>query len=157
MATIPNVQRAWSPLAKPHCANAAVARKRVNILGALDYAANDLIYDLNEKNVNRNDVIEFIDRLAIEYNDGKLTVVVLDNASIHCNIPEEKIRSWMCDYQLILLHLPPYSPELNPIEILWKQAKYYWRKFTSWSKQDLLNEVNAIFQSYGEKFQINFA
>ncbi len=28
--------------------------------------------------------------------------------------------------RFVLLFLPPYSPELNLIEILWKQAKYHW-------------------------------
>ncbi|WP_422646233.1 transposase, partial [Xenorhabdus nematophila] len=28
-----------------------------------------------------------------------------------------------------LLYLPAYSPELNLIEIVWKQAKYHWRRF----------------------------
>ena len=27
-----------------------------------------------------------------------------------------------------LLFLPPYSPELNPIEKLWSQVKLQWRK-----------------------------
>ncbi|YAP79127.1 transposase [Xenorhabdus stockiae] len=25
--------------------------------------------------------------------------------------------------------LPAYNPELNLIEIIWKQAKYHWRRF----------------------------
>jgi hypothetical protein len=123
MATVPNVQRACSPLAKPHCADASVPYKQANIIGALDYAANDLIYSLQEENVKRIDVVNFIDQLAVRHNDGKITFVVLDNASVHRHIDEEKIRAWMCDHQLILFPWPPYSPELNPIEILWKHAK----------------------------------
>lgn len=157
MSTVPNVQRAWSPIGKPHCADATVARKRANILGALDYAANTLTYTLHEASIKRIDVVAFIDQLAHQYQDGKLTFVVLDNASIHRHIDAEKIRTWLCDRQLILFPLPPYSPELNPIEILWKQAKYYWRTFTAWAKQDLLREVNSIFQAYGEKFEISYA
>jgi hypothetical protein len=37
-------------------------------------------------------------------NDG-----FTDNASVHRHIDEEKIRAWMCDHQLILFPLPPYS------------------------------------------------
>ncbi|WP_196800768.1 transposase, partial [Xenorhabdus nematophila] len=29
---------------------------------------------------------------------------------------------------MLLLYLPAYSPELNLIEIVWKQAKYDWRR-----------------------------
>jgi len=30
---------------------------------------------------------------------------------------------------LTLFYLPPYSSELNPIEMLWKFIKYYWVEF----------------------------
>lgn len=157
MSTVPHVQRAWSLVGQPHRADACGPRKRVNILGALDYAANTLTYTLHEASIKRPDVVAFIDRLAQPHRDGKLTFVVLDNASIHRHIDAEKIRTWLGNHQLILFPLPPYSPELNLIEILWKQAKYYWREFTAWSKQNLLREVNDIFQAYGEKFEISYA
>lgn len=157
MSNVPNVQRAWSPLGKPHCADASVAKKRVNILGALDYGANTLTHTVHETNVKRPDVVAFIDRLATQHADGKPKIVVLDNASIHHHIDEEKIRTWLYDHRLILFYLPPYSPELNPIEIVWKQAKYHWRKFAAWTKQDLVHEVTEIFQGYGHRFQIRYA
>jgi transposase len=157
MSNVPNVQRAWSPVGKPHCADASVSRKRVNMLGALDYAANKLIHAVQETSVKRPQVVEFIDRLATQQEDGKPIIVVLDNASIHHHIDEEKIRRWVLDHHLILYYLPPYSPELNPIEILWKQAKYCWRKFTTWTKSDLVREVNKIFQAYGDEFEISYA
>jgi hypothetical protein len=130
MSTVPNVQRAWSPQGKPHCADACVAKRRVNILGALDYAANWLVHALREASVKRVQVVDFIDQLAARHVDGKPMVVVLDNASIHHHIDDKKIAAWR-DRRLTLFHLPVYSPELNPIEILWRQAKYRWRKFTA--------------------------
>ncbi len=157
MSNIPNVQRSWSPLGKPHCADASAGRKRVNILGALNYAENSLIYEVHERSVKRPQVVQFIDRLAAQHTDGKPTIVILDNASIHHNIDQEKIHEWLCDHQLILVHLSPYSPELNLIEILWKQSKYHWRKFTTWAKENVIREVNEIFSGYGDKFEISYA
>ena len=157
MSNVPNVQRAWSPLGKPHCADASIAKKRVNILGALDYAANTLTHVLHEENVKRTHVVDFIDQLATQYADGKPKIIVLDNASIHHHFDEEKVHTWLCDHRLILFHLPSYSPELNPIEILWKHAKYHWRKFATWTKQDLVHEVTEIFQGYGHRFKICYA
>ena len=157
MSTVPNVQRAWSPLCMPHCADASGSRKRVNILGALNYAANTLVHALHETTVKRPQVVEFIDRLAALHVDGKPVIVVLDNASIHHNIDQKKIDEWLLDHRLILLFLTPYSPELNPIEILWKHAKYHWRKFTTWTKENLLREVGEILDGYGRKFEICYA
>jgi transposase len=61
------------------------------------------------------------------------------------------------EFALPLYYLPPYSPELNRIEILWKQAKYYWRRFCSLKGEELLNEVNSIFNAFGTNFTINLA
>jgi transposase len=158
MATVPNVQSAWSPIGKPHCADASAPRKRVSILGALNHAANTLIHEVHETTVKRPQVIEFINQLAIRPTaDGRPKIVVLDNASIHHNIDEQILHKWLCDHRLILVYLTPYSPELNPIEIVWKQAKYHWRKFITWTKGNLVHEVNEIFNGYGETFKINFA
>ncbi|WEF29177.1 hypothetical protein PYR66_05475 [Klebsiella aerogenes] len=30
-----------------------------------------------------------------------------------------------------------YGPELNLIEIVWKQAKYHWRRFITWTKDTM--------------------
>jgi transposase len=157
MSTVPNVQRAWSPLGTPHCADASGSRKRVNILGALNYATNTLVHALHETTVKRPQVIEFIHKLALKHVDGKPIIVVLDNASIHHNISKEQIDEWLHNHRLILVYLTPYSPELNPIEILWKHAKYHWRKFTTWTKENLLREVDQIFLGYGVTFEISFA
>lgn len=53
MANQPNVQRAWSPIGMPHDADASFARKRVNILGALNYGTNTLTYKLHETSVTK--------------------------------------------------------------------------------------------------------
>ena len=156
MSNVPNVQRAWSPLGMPHSADASVSRRRVNILGALDYGKNALEHVLHEGSVKRNNVMAFIDQLAMKFAD-KPIIVVLDNASIHHNIDEEKEREWLIKNQLTLWNLPTYSPELNLIEIVWKHAKYHWRKFTTWNKENLLDEVEKIFQEYGSKYQISYA
>ena len=64
MANVPNVQRSWSPLGEPHSADASIARKRVNVLGALNYAAGTLAFEVHEHTVCRADVVKFLDRQA---------------------------------------------------------------------------------------------
>jgi transposase len=157
MSNVPNVQRSWSPLAKPHSADASIGRKRVNVLGALNYAARTLSFEVHERSVCRQDVVNFLDRQARRSARDKLTVVVIDNASIHHHIDPKVLEEWMVRDRFILLFLPPYSPELNLIEILWKQAKYHWRSFVTWAKKDLLNEVKALFDGFGTKFKFSYA
>jgi transposase len=146
------VQRAWSPKGQPHAADASVSRQRVSVVGALDWANGTLWHDLHTGKVRRDAVTALIDRIARREERAPLTLVVLDNATIHHGISPEKLDEWMIDYQLVLVHLPPYSPELNPIEIVWKQAKYHWRRFATWSKEQLFEEVQKLMDGVGSEF-----
>jgi transposase len=86
-----------------------------------------------------------------------LTIVVLDNATIHHGMDPEKLDDGLIHHRLLLMHLPPYSPELNPIEIVWKQAKYHWRRFATWTKEQLLEAVQNLMASIGSTYKIGFA
>ena len=45
---------------------------------------------------------------------------MLDNATIHYGGANSEIEDWLWDmFQIIVLFLPPRSPELNPIELVW--------------------------------------
>ena len=50
------------------------------------------------------------------------SVVVMDNASIHYNIRVERLISGV---GALLVHLPPYSPDLNPIEESFSAVKSF--------------------------------
>jgi len=154
---IPNVQRAWNPKGKPHTADASLARQRVNVVGALDYATGHLWHDLHTKSICRDAVVTLIDRIAQRTPRLPLTIVVLDNATIHHGIDPEKLDDWLINHRLLLMHLPPYSPELNPIEIVWKQAKYHWRRFATWTTDQLLEEVQNLMVNIGSTYKIGFA
>lgn len=52
-------------------------------------------------------------------------VVIMDNASFHRNI---KIRQLIENAGCSLIYLPPYSPDLNPIENYWSVLKKYIKK-----------------------------
>jgi len=53
--------------------------------------------------------------------------------------------------------LPPYSPELNRIEVLWKKIKYEWLPWEAYASFEALrNALQDIFQNLGGKYQINF-
>jgi transposase len=52
-------------------------------------------------------------------------IVILDNASFH---KSKEIDSLFEKSRINLLYLPPYSPDLNPIEKKWAQLKAEFRK-----------------------------
>ncbi len=58
----------------------------------------------------------------------KGTVIVMDNASFHS---KKRLSSAAQNAGCKLIFLPPYSPELNPIEKFWARLKRFLRKFLS--------------------------
>ncbi|WP_442857137.1 transposase [Burkholderia sp. TSV86] len=53
--------------------------------------------------------------------------------------------------------MPPYSPELDMIEIVWKHFKYHWRRFVNWTGDTIDAELADLLSGYGSKFQVNFS
>ena len=86
------------------------------------------------------------------------TVVVMDNASIHrSEASEDRLPSWK-KQGLIITYLPPYAPELNLIEILWRRIQYTWFPFSAYACLNALIEaLEDILSQVGSKYQITFA
>ncbi|WP_198030889.1 transposase, partial [Cupriavidus sp. amp6] len=144
------------PIGQPHC-TVPQPHCRRSVLGALDYGANRLIHQSSQGSIKRTFVIEFLTQIAQDATPGQPTVVVLDNAKIHHAIEQEVLDRWLFEHRMILFHLPPYSPELNLIEIVWKHAKYHWRRFVTWTKETIDAEIDKLLSGYGSKFEISFS
>ena len=151
----PPVQRAWSPLGCPHAVTPA-HHQRVAVMGALDFAGQRLYHAQATSTVNRETFVDFMERLIPQIAKPVPTIIILDNARIHHNLDESMTLRWMKEFNTFLCYLPPYSPELNMIEILWKQAKYHWREFVTWSKDSFRSKVSELLDGFGTKFQIDF-
>lgn len=83
--------------------------------------------------------------------------VMLDNAPIHTSKAFlAKRDEWMA--RGVCLHLlPTYSPELNPIEILWRKIKYEWLPLEAYhSYQAMKVQVLAVLAEFGTKYTITF-
>jgi hypothetical protein len=65
----------------------------------------------------------FLQQLAAQYSHYRI-VLILDKAGWHIS------RNIQLPDNLVLMHLPPYSPELNPVELLWREIrrKYFHNK-----------------------------
>lgn len=64
---------------------------------------------------------KFLDEFSNE-NKEELKIMVLDNGAFH------KAKKLKIPANIVLIFLPPYSPELNPAEKMWANLK---RKFTN--------------------------
>ena len=100
---------------------------RLNLIGALAWGKQKrtLHFELDEENVKSARVLAFIDALAREATPDQLTVIVLDNASFHTGANIKERRQGWEEKNVLLRYLPPYAPQLNPIEALWKHLKSF--------------------------------
>jgi transposase len=92
------------------------ARKRINLMGALNLSTMKLIRRSFET-INGAATVEFLQTVEASYPDAKNIHMILDRAGYHkCVEVEEYLKT-----SRIRVHfLPPRSPNLNPIERLWK-------------------------------------
>lgn len=130
--------------------------KRINIIGIYSFMKGTLKAEMTDKKVTSAAIVEFFDRFSRDIS--KLTVVVIDNASIHtAKVVQAKLKEWE-DRNLYLYFLPTYSPELNYIEIVWRMLKYKWlpiRAFESF--KTLWNAILDILPKIGIEYNIKFA
>jgi transposase len=94
----------------------ASGRKRFNVLGALNVVTQELVTFTNFDYINAEAVCSLLETLRQKFSLGRL-VLVMDNARYQrCQKVFDKAKS----LNIELLFLPPYSPNLNLIERLWK-------------------------------------
>lgn len=129
--------------------------KRLNVLGFVrrDGALHSVTFTHTMKAQQFIDTIEaWLPHLT------RPAVLVLDNASVHrSQAVREKRREWKAR-GLRLLFLPPYSPQMNCIEILWRTIKYHWLPPQAYlSFATLCQGVKDILAQIGTKYQISFA
>jgi len=94
-------------------------RKRININGAFNIVTKQVFY-VEDERINAQTMIALLQIILKNQKEGKIHIV-LDNARYyHAIIVKEFIEK---NSRIILHFLPPYSPNLNIIERLWKVLK----------------------------------
>jgi transposase len=98
---------------------AQTGRKRVNLNGALDADSHEIIVSEHET-LDAHAFIALMERLEAINEMGEVIYIVLDNARYYKNID---VKTYVETSRIQLLFLPPYSPNLNLIERVWKFLK----------------------------------
>lgn len=67
-----------------------------------------------------------------------------------------KIEDWK-EQDVRIYFLPPYSSELNQIEILWRRIKYQWLPFDAYlCFQNLKEGLSFMLKIFGKSYNIMF-
>lgn len=95
-------------------------------------------------------IAHFLENIKSANSDFKATVIVIDNFASHRS---RLVRDKAKELGLYLAFLPPYSPDLNPIEFIWKSIK---RALSIITVKDLCDMKNIISNSW-DKFSISLS
>ena len=136
-----NTARLWS-FGKLRLRKNTAKKERVNSFGF--YALNGAsIYSAKDSS-KKEAVIEFLEEVKAR-NKGKRIVMILDNFRAHTS---RKTREAAAKLGIELVFLPPYSPDLNPIEFIWKSIKWKLSAILLRWKEEVRCVVEALFYEF---------
>ena len=101
-------------------------------------------YEISEKAFDSNSFKEFIDNLNVK--EG--TNIVLDNVMFH---KTKQVMNSFNSKKLIPIFIPPYSPQFNPIEIVFSIVKSqvrYKNSLNNFSRENLKDNLAYVLENY---------
>jgi len=132
---------------------APAGRMRYNVLGALNAITKEMITVTNPTYINADSVCELLQKIREQVSGA--VAVVLDNARYQrC----DKVQAMADHLHIQLLFLPPYSPNLNLIERVWKFLKKealnsrYYETFDSF-RQAIDDCLGSMHVSHGAELK----
>ena len=127
---------------------------KLSIIAAI-FSESRWVLRMSRYNTNSNVFIEFVDELrkfinSKDYYKDKTILLLIDNASYHKTKPVvEKLR-WI---SRLIIFIPPYSPQFNPIELFFAALKAKIRRLrieralklsTEAGRQGVVDAINQI-------------
>lgn len=126
-------------------------QKRLNFIGGISLNGHRFTYHQADT-VNAESICDFLWKLR-QANPGRFYIhVIWDNARPH---KDDEVSAFAKELGIKLHYLPPYSPNLNPVERVWKlmheDVRYnkYYSKFSEFTEATL-----GFFKSIGRKKNI---
>ena len=93
------------------------SRTRMNIIGGINLKTMKIIKKSDCKTVNSEEIGEFFGIVRDKYKNAPKIHMILDNSGYNRS---EKTKEYAEKRGIVLHFLPTHSPNLNPIERLWK-------------------------------------
>ena len=136
----PLVRRTWHPRGWRPVMYCWDRHDRSSVIAALSVSARrrriGLYFQMHEKNITAREAEAFLRQL--QRSLGRKLIVVMDRWPVHRKVA----RMLAGDERFWIEWLPPYAPDLNPVEHVWNHTKY--RDLANYIPEDLLDlEIEA--------------
>ncbi|QEF94381.1 MULTISPECIES: IS630 family transposase [Methanothermobacter] len=132
-----NTARMWS-FSKPFKRVATYIKAKVSGFYSIN---GESIIEFPERN-KAEDFVSFLRKIR-NANPEKRIVVILDNFRTH---HAKKVREKAEELDIVLVYLPPYSPDLNPIENVWKSVKRVVSEVSPLNVEELKETISKAFR-----------
>lgn len=139
--------RAWIKKGQEKPIPTNTGRKRLNINGALDLEGMKLTTYFSET-INAEETIHLLDKIQTSYPDKTNIYLIADNARYYKN---KDITQYLArdSCRITIKFLPPYSPNLNFIERLWRFLKKY---IIGLNRRQTFKEFEADIHAFFDNF-----
>jgi transposase len=118
---LPGVVRTYAPRGQTPILRAPKSYDHLSVMSGVSESGR-LYVRYQDDAYTGETVVGFLKHL-LRHIPGKL-LVVWDGAPIHWSKPVKTLLATVPDQRLRLVRIPPYAPELNPDEGIWRYLKY---------------------------------
>jgi putative transposase len=112
---ISKIKDCWCPKEIRPCVPCHYVREYRYAFGAVEPMTGESFFTLREK-CNTISMNDFLQKLSDKFSNDKI-ILVCDGAGWH------KSKDLAIPDNIKIMHIPPYTPEMNPIEQIWKEIR----------------------------------
>jgi hypothetical protein len=143
----PCLPSAWQPIGQTRALPPSSHHQRLKVWGLL-HRDHTLVPCLIDGAIDTAAVVACMDQFSEHL--AKKASVLIDNAPMHRSKAFVRhIPKWV-KKGLLITYFPPYAPELNRMEILWRVMQDYWLPFSAYAScQHWCEAVEEILQQFG--------
>jgi transposase len=110
----------WAPVGKTPVVAGSGRKRSISMVSAVS-PRGELHFRVHETGIKQAEFLEFCKTLIADV--GRPVFLIMDNSQVHRAIVLKEYAA-QSNGMLTLFFLPPYSPELNPDEWVWKNVKH---------------------------------
>ncbi len=115
------IHRTWAPRGKGTVVDSKPCRRSVKSYGAISLENKPRWHFRFSERFNAKSFVAYLSQI-LRWNPVRKIYLILDNARYHHAVMVREFLE-LHDNRLILIFLPPYSPNLNIVERVWKLTK----------------------------------
>jgi transposase len=140
----PTVAKTWSPAGRKPQLIAPFTRTHLSVIGGVTLDGG-LYIQVHDSSIGAHGAVQFVAHL-LRYLPGRL-LLLWDRSRSHTSAELEEFRKLDTIDRLKIEYFPPYAPEIDPQEYVWRHLKHVeLRNLTSHSLDDLWDNLRQAIK-----------